>query len=466
MESEVAGMRVAVEHPGPVHRALGEPEQDLGGTAPQFGVAGLDEVGEPGAVRPLGGEDPPGRQLRHHRRDPDEGVARVAHGELVLAGGLDAVVELFEQSTPELVDDGAGVEAVERERRRHAVQQLGVAEVAADGDVDAGVLHLHGHFPPVAGDGPVDLADRGGGDGLVAPVEEHLLGRRTEFGLDDLRCERRRHGGHVGLQRGQGVAGFVGEALDDEGQDLPGLHHGALHVAELACDVLGAADGVGPVELGAPVGVGAEPPDAVDAVADATTRRQPPDAKGPLEMDAPGLVRQQAAPGDDTGGGGQRGRSRRSRPGDRATSGGHRESSVARRSMRRAVDGATMQRVDPLAHRPGERGSTEVERDLEGELVGGAGCECRALGDAGVGPGCTTRVADLAPIGGEAGQHDLDVGEILLESIQVGHCAHGGRAYFCTATCGRLRVGQRVSSAGRGLARRRSPAGGEPRGRS
>ena len=69
-----------------------------------------------------------------------------------------------------------------------AVQQLGVVEVAADRLVDARVLHLHRHDPPVGHDRPVDLADRRGGDRDRVPVEEQPLGLVAELLAHDLRA--------------------------------------------------------------------------------------------------------------------------------------------------------------------------------------------------------------------------------------------------------------------------------------
>ena len=171
----------------------------------------------------------------------------------------------------------------------------------------------------------MDLTDRGGGDGLVAPVEEDLLGRRAELGLDDLCRQGGRHGCDVGLQRGQRISRLVGEALDDERQDLTGLHHRPLHVTQLSRHVLGAADGVGPVELGTTVRIGTQAADAVDAVADGPPRREPPDAKGTLQMDTTRLVVEEATSDDEaTRTDGECGRDRRGPAGHRASRRSHR----------------------------------------------------------------------------------------------------------------------------------------------
>ena len=63
-----------------------------------------------------------------------------------------------------------------------------------------------------------------------------------------------RHRRGVGLQRGEGGLGLVGQGLDDEADELADLHQHALHLAELLGDVLGGADGELLVEGGPPLG--------------------------------------------------------------------------------------------------------------------------------------------------------------------------------------------------------------------
>ena len=80
---------------------------------------------------------------------------------------------------PQLVDERLHVEALQRERREHAVEHLGVVEVALDRLVDAGVLHLHRDHAAVGQHGPVHLADRRRRDRDRVPVEEEVRrGRR------------------------------------------------------------------------------------------------------------------------------------------------------------------------------------------------------------------------------------------------------------------------------------------------
>ena len=153
-----------------------------------------------------------------------------------------AVVELVAHAGAQLVDQALGVETLEGERGDQAVQRLGVVEVGVDRVADARVLHLHGHLAAVAGDRAVHLPDARGRDGIGLPVEEDAFGRLPELVGDHLGGELRRHRRRIGLQGRQRLLGVLGQRLDDEAEQLAELHHRALHVAELAGDVLRRAD--------------------------------------------------------------------------------------------------------------------------------------------------------------------------------------------------------------------------------
>ena len=179
--------------------------------------------------------------------------------------GLELVVELFAHAGPQLVDEGLGVETLQHHRREHRVHHLGGVEVALDRLVDARVLDLDRDVEPVVGDRPVDLADAGRGDRQVGPVEEYPLGWIAELGGHHAGRERRRHRRGVGLQRGERGLRVVGQRLEDEADELTGLHQHALHLAELLGDVLGGADRELLVELGAALGGRADAPDLLTA---------------------------------------------------------------------------------------------------------------------------------------------------------------------------------------------------------
>ena len=165
-----------------------------------------------------------------------------AVGELRDVRGLEAVVQLFAHACPEFVDQPLRVEALEHHRREHRIHDLGGVEVALDGLVHARVLHLDRDVTTVAGGGAVDLADRRRRHREIAPIEEDPLGRLAEIALHDARREGRRHRGGISLQRGQRVLRFVRQRLEDERDQLAGLHQDALHLAELLGHVLRRAD--------------------------------------------------------------------------------------------------------------------------------------------------------------------------------------------------------------------------------
>ena len=131
----------------------------------------------------------------------------------------------------------------EGERREHAVEALGVVEVAGDRPVDAGVLDLHRHPPPVGHHRPVHLPDRRGGDRHGVPLEEEHVGVGAELLDHDLLGQARRHRRHVLLELGERGLDLGRHAVGDEADHLAELHHRALHLPELGGDVLRGADG-------------------------------------------------------------------------------------------------------------------------------------------------------------------------------------------------------------------------------
>ena len=183
----------------------------------------------------------------------------------------------------QLVDHPFGVEAFEHHRREHAVHHLGGVEVALDRVVHPRILHLHGHVDPGRRDGLVHLTDACRGDRQVAPVEERALGRHAELALDHARCERRCHRGRVCLQRGECGLGLVGQRLEDERDQLAGLHEDALHLAELLGDVLSGANRELLVELGPAFGGGSRAAHLHHGEPCRVARRQLPHLRGAAE---------------------------------------------------------------------------------------------------------------------------------------------------------------------------------------
>ncbi len=162
---------------------------------------------------------------------------------------LDRVVEFLAHAVAQLVDEALRVEALEHHRGEHRVHHFGGVEVALDRLVDSRVLHFDRHVATVVGDGPVDLTNRGRGDGHVLPIEEQFLRWLAEVALHHVGGERRSHRCCVGLQGGERFLRFVGERLEDERDQLARLHQHALHLAEFLGDVLRCADGELLVEL-------------------------------------------------------------------------------------------------------------------------------------------------------------------------------------------------------------------------
>ena len=151
----------------------------------------------------------------------------------------------------QLVDQCPCVETLQRERREHAVEDLGVREVGRDRFADPGVLHLHCDGAAVAGDGSVDLADRGCRCGLRRPVQEDPLRIAAELFAHDLGGEAGSHRRRVGLEGRQRLLRLLGKGLDDEADQLTGFHQRALHLTELAGHILRRADRRSCLELGA-----------------------------------------------------------------------------------------------------------------------------------------------------------------------------------------------------------------------
>ena len=171
-QDEVAGMGVGVEVLKVEHRAEAAAEDDLAEAAALL----LRQLLDPLEVHPrhqLGDEDPPPREPGDHFRHVDEGVVAVGAGEGALVLGLVLVVELLHDPLAQLLGDRLGVEAG-GDRLGQAHDRAGVAQVGVERLGDPRVLDLHRDRAAVEQLGPVDLADRGGGEGLVLDLGEEL----------------------------------------------------------------------------------------------------------------------------------------------------------------------------------------------------------------------------------------------------------------------------------------------------
>ena len=243
VELVVARVRVAVEDSVVVNGALCEPPQDLGCTLLGFKGLVLAELIEREAFDPLGGEETGRRVLGNELGDAHPGMPGEAFLELGDVSCFEGVVEFFAHSSAQFVDERVDVETFQHHRGEHRVHDLGSVEVALDGFVHAGVLHFDCDDSSVRSDGAVYLTDRCRRDGEVGPLAKDAFGLTTEIALDDTGSKARGHRSGIGLQRGERILGFVGQRLEDERDQLAGLHQHALHLAEFLGDVLGGSNG-------------------------------------------------------------------------------------------------------------------------------------------------------------------------------------------------------------------------------
>ncbi len=235
-EDVVAGVGVGVEVLEVEHRAEAAAEDDLAEAAALL-VRQLLDLLEAHALDQLGDQDPPPREPGHHFRHVDEGVFAVGAGEGALVLGLVLVVELLHHPLADLLGDRLGVEAG-GEGAGEADDRAGVAEVGVERLGDPRVLDLHRDLAAVEQLGAVDLADRGGGEGLGLELGEELGERlAVVLLLQHLLDFLPGHRGRVGAQLRQlflvDLAVLLGDELGvDEGGELAELHRRALHLAE------------------------------------------------------------------------------------------------------------------------------------------------------------------------------------------------------------------------------------------
>ena len=181
-------------------------------------------------------------------------------GECLLVGRLEGVVELVDQALADLGDHVVGIEPSEA-LLQEGTEQSGVAQVCLDGCTDAGVLHLDGDGALQPGrrihhDGAMNLADARRGDRLWVPLDEHLLGWRTQLSLDDTGSQFGAHRGSVGLQLGQRDAHRLRQSLVHVAGHLAELHQRTLHVAEAFGDRFCCAQFALTIELATSLGRG------------------------------------------------------------------------------------------------------------------------------------------------------------------------------------------------------------------
>ena len=136
------------------------------------------------------------------------------------------------------------------------ISLLEVVQVGLDDLVDQRVLDLDRHPPAVAQGAEVDLADRGGGEGLEVELLEEIvevLQRAADLVLHHLG----RHPRRLLLQRAQHLGHLGRQQALVEAQHLADLHGGALELAQGLDDPCRVADQVlGRLELPGWAGAG------------------------------------------------------------------------------------------------------------------------------------------------------------------------------------------------------------------
>src|SRR4051794_12151733 len=155
-------------------------------------------------------------------------MATVCARERALVLRLQLVVELLEDALADLVHDQLWVDAGS-DRRPEAGDDRRGPEVGLERVRDLGVLDLHGDNAAVRQPATMDLADRGGGRGVVLEILQHRLGRLAplvlEYRADLLPAHRRRGVTERGKLLLIGVAVLRWDEVDvDERGHLPDLH--------------------------------------------------------------------------------------------------------------------------------------------------------------------------------------------------------------------------------------------------
>jgi hypothetical protein len=238
----VAGVRVGVQHAHSGGAREQEPHVQQPGLVALLARARRDHVRQRTPVHPFRHDDV--LRTLHDLWHRELGVAVVGHREGVLCFGLQPVVELFDQSVVQLLQDRLHVDARDHAAER-ATQPADLREVGTKRLACARVLHLDGHLAAVEPDRLVHLTDgrrRGrvvveAGEQLrpvvAQVVGEHLvhgLGRHGRCSVLQLRQRRPVRGGDL-----------FGQGGLEDAHDLAELHGPAFELAEHAEHLLGRA---------------------------------------------------------------------------------------------------------------------------------------------------------------------------------------------------------------------------------
>ena len=231
-------MGVGVELLQVVDRAEAAAEDDLAEAAALLVWQFFDRV-EADPLDELGDEDAPARDPGDDFRHVDEGMVAVGAGEDPLVLRLVLVVELLHHPLADLLGDRLRVKAGgDRPGQPH--DRPGVAQVGLHRLGDPRVLDLHRDLAAVEQFGPVDLADRGGGERLVVDLGEVLRQRFAVVLLFQhlhhlLPGHRRRLVAQFAELLLVDLAVLLGDEFRvDEGGELADLHRRAFHLPERA----------------------------------------------------------------------------------------------------------------------------------------------------------------------------------------------------------------------------------------
>jgi len=189
------------------------------------------ELEQPAALQPGHGEQAAGGKLRQHFGDMDlrhVGEQMTVKRDMARLAG---VVEFLAQAGGEFLADLGGIDG-----RVHAAvdgeDQLQLLEVGLDCRGHVGILQLAGQLPPVMGNGPVDLTERGRGGRFVPEAREFLLPVGTELRRHAPAHEGPAHGRGLALQLAEFGGVFGGQGIGDGGHELGHLHQRPLEPAE------------------------------------------------------------------------------------------------------------------------------------------------------------------------------------------------------------------------------------------
>ena len=173
-------------------------------------------------------------------------VAREVPGERLGVSRLDAVVELLADRPREFVDEPARIDEVECPDAllREAGGLVEKREVGLDLPAGLGPLHLDGDRPAVRERGPVDLADRRGGQRLLLELEEEPPQRQVEIFLDHPLHVLERERPDVVLQAAQLADDVRREEIRPHREQLAELHEGRAEIVEQLAEVAAALGGL------------------------------------------------------------------------------------------------------------------------------------------------------------------------------------------------------------------------------